>query len=81
MGGDSGESGLVRFSCGLWNDRENDHLSKQRGPGSARSEPVEIAGSGVAALLADAGGQFLHAAEADLGRCLVPVDAFGFGSG
>jgi len=29
LGGVSGESGLVRFSCGLWNDRENDHLSKQ----------------------------------------------------
>jgi hypothetical protein len=29
LGGVSGESGLVRFSCGLWNDCENDHLSKQ----------------------------------------------------
>jgi hypothetical protein len=26
---DSGESGLVGCSCGLWNDRENDHLSKR----------------------------------------------------
>jgi hypothetical protein len=24
LGGDAGESGLVRFSCVLWNDREND---------------------------------------------------------
>jgi hypothetical protein len=24
LGGDSGESGLVRFSWGLWNDRQND---------------------------------------------------------
>jgi hypothetical protein len=24
LGSDSGECGLVRFSCGLWNDREND---------------------------------------------------------
>jgi hypothetical protein len=29
LGDDSGESGLVRFSCGLWNDRGNDHLSKR----------------------------------------------------
>jgi hypothetical protein len=29
LGGVSGECGLVRFSCGLWNDRENDQLSKQ----------------------------------------------------
>jgi hypothetical protein len=29
LGDDSGESGLVRCSCGLWNDRENDHLSKR----------------------------------------------------
>jgi hypothetical protein len=29
LGGVSGESGLVSLSCGLWNDRENDHLSKQ----------------------------------------------------
>jgi hypothetical protein len=28
---DSGESGLVRLSCGLWNDRENDHRSKRWG--------------------------------------------------
>ena len=28
---DCGESGLVRFSCGLWNDCETDHLSKQSG--------------------------------------------------
>jgi hypothetical protein len=25
LGGHSGQCGLVRFSCGLWNDRENDH--------------------------------------------------------
>jgi hypothetical protein len=30
LGGVSGECGLVRFSCGLWNDRENDQLSEQR---------------------------------------------------
>jgi hypothetical protein len=30
LGGVSGESGLFGFSCGLWNDRENDQLSKQR---------------------------------------------------
>src|SRR5215207_9854826 len=29
LGGASGESGLARLSCGLWNDRENDHLSKR----------------------------------------------------
>jgi hypothetical protein len=29
LGGDSGESSLVRCSCGLWNDRENDQMSKQ----------------------------------------------------
>jgi hypothetical protein len=29
LGDDSGESGLVGFSCGLWNDRENDQLSRQ----------------------------------------------------
>jgi hypothetical protein len=29
LGGVSGQSGLVRFSCGLWNDRQNDHLSKR----------------------------------------------------
>ena len=28
FGGVSGEPGLLRFSCGLWNDRQNDHLSK-----------------------------------------------------
>jgi hypothetical protein len=31
LGDDSGESGLVGCSCGLWNDCENDHLSKRRG--------------------------------------------------
>jgi hypothetical protein len=30
LGGVSGESGLVRFSCGLWNDRENDQQCKLR---------------------------------------------------
>ena len=25
----SGQCGLVRFRCGLWNDRENDHQGKQ----------------------------------------------------
>jgi hypothetical protein len=30
LGGDSGESGLVRCSYGLWNDRENDHQCKLR---------------------------------------------------
>jgi Integrase core domain len=39
LGGVSGECGLVRFSCGLWNDRENDQQCKQRvryaGPDSA----------------------------------------------
>jgi hypothetical protein len=29
LGRDSVESGLVRFSRAWWNDRENDHLSKQ----------------------------------------------------
>jgi hypothetical protein len=29
LGGVSVECGLVRFSCGLWNDRQNDQLSKQ----------------------------------------------------
>jgi hypothetical protein len=29
LGSHSGQCGLVRFSCGLWNDRQNDHLSKQ----------------------------------------------------
>jgi hypothetical protein len=29
LGRDSVESGLVRFSKAWWNDRENDHLSKQ----------------------------------------------------
>jgi hypothetical protein len=29
LGGACGESGLVGLSCGLWNDRENDHLSKR----------------------------------------------------
>jgi hypothetical protein len=33
---DSGESGLVGCSSGLWNDRENDHLSK-RSSGSGAS--------------------------------------------
>jgi hypothetical protein len=28
LGGVSGECGLVRFSCGLWNDRENERLNK-----------------------------------------------------
>jgi transposase len=28
LGGDSGESGLVRFSRAWWNDRENDHQCK-----------------------------------------------------
>jgi len=31
LGGDSGQCGLVRCRCGLWNDRQNDHLSKQEG--------------------------------------------------
>ena len=31
LGGVSGECGLVRFSYGLWNDRENDQLGKQVG--------------------------------------------------
>jgi hypothetical protein len=30
LGGVSGECSLVGCSCGLWNDRENDHLSKRR---------------------------------------------------
>ena len=37
LGRHSAESGLVRFSCGVWNDCENDHLSK-RWPGSGASE-------------------------------------------
>jgi len=33
LGDDSGESGLDRCSCGLWNDRQNDHQCKlRRGP-------------------------------------------------
>jgi hypothetical protein len=31
LGGLSGECGLVRFSCGLWNDRENDHFPDPTG--------------------------------------------------
>jgi len=42
LGGVSGESGLVRFSCGLWNDCENDRLSKQRG--ALRHPPRMLAG-------------------------------------
>jgi hypothetical protein len=38
LGGDCGESGLVRCSCGLWNDRENDQLSKRRGGGGLRRQ-------------------------------------------
>jgi hypothetical protein len=37
LGGGSGESGLVRFSCGLWNDCENDHLSKRERQPAARA--------------------------------------------
>jgi hypothetical protein len=40
LGGHSGECGLVGYSRVWWNDRENDHLSKQRG----RSELAHCAG-------------------------------------
>jgi hypothetical protein len=39
LGGDSVECGLVRLSCGLWNDHRNDHLSKHRGPPAVQHRP------------------------------------------
>jgi hypothetical protein len=36
LGVNSGEPRLVRFSCGLWNDCQNDHQGKQRGCHLAR---------------------------------------------
>jgi len=43
LGSDCGQCGLVRFSCGLWNDCQNDQRSKQRF-GAAGPMPRRSAG-------------------------------------